>query len=250
MRSWKEKKWAKRVDILGVMVASSPMSEVLKRIRFKIQESRFNSPVFRPFFVVTVNPEFVVMSQEDEEFKRILNKADLAIPDGAGLKLAGAKYAVPGRVVVEALLKSKPRAFYLGGRDGVAKKMADKYGGKGDEGHENIKYQISNIKSNSKIIKKINQFKPDLLLVAYGAPWQEKWIYRHLPEIKAKVVMGVGGTFDYLVGKSKVPPDWVTEVGWEWLWRLVYEPWRWRRQLRLVKFVCLVAMGRFGIVDG
>ena len=52
--------------------------------------------------------------------------------------------------------------------------------------------------------------------------------------------MGVGGAFDYLTGRAKLPPEWVSGAGLEWLWRLLYEPWRWRRQLRLLKFVWLV----------
>ena len=73
-------------------------------------------------------------------------------------------------------------------------------------------------------MSKINKYQPDLLLVAYGAPWQEKWIWRHSEEIKAKVVIGVGGTFDSLAGRVKLPPKWVEKMGWEWLWRLKQEP--------------------------
>ncbi|TSC87393.1 MAG: N-acetylglucosaminyldiphosphoundecaprenol [Microgenomates group bacterium Gr01-1014_16] len=229
-----EKNGAETVDILGIEVASSRMDEVLSTIMSNVQYLMFNRPIFRPFFVVTVNPEFVVMAQEDKEFKEILNRADLAIADGVGLKLAGIKEIVPGRMLVEELLKMKLRTFYLGGINGVSEAMAKKYGGEFDEGERD--------EVNPQIINKINSYKPDLLLVAYGAPWQEKWIYRHLSEIKAKVVIGVGGAFDYLTGKAKVPPDWINEIGMEWLWRLFHEPWRWRRQLRLVKFAWLMAI--------
>lgn len=238
MRGWKENNGAKTVDILGVKVVSSPMSEVLRVLREKMARKTYD----RPYFVVTVNQEFVVMAQEDKEFKTILNLADLAIADGFGLKLAGATHIVPGRKVVEELLRLRKKVFYMGGRNGISQTMAKKYGGEFAEGGRSDE--------NLEIIREINGYKPDLLLVAFGAPWQEKWIYRHLPEIKAKMVMGVGGAFDYLTGKAKVPPDWVNEIGLEWFWRLVHEPWRWRRQLRLVKFAGLVIMGKFGILNG
>lgn len=238
MRGWKQKNGAKTVDILGVRVASSHMDEVLGILQKKMTQKTYD----RPFFVVTVNPEFLVQAGEDKEFKKILNEADLAIADGAGLKLAGVKEIIPGRKLVEELLGLKLKIFYLGGRNGVSEFMAKKYGGEFAEGERN--------EENLEIIKKINEYRPDLLLVAYGAPWQEKWIYRHLEEIKAKVVTGVGGAFDYLVGRSKIPPDWVNRAGLEWLWRLVHEPWRWKRQLRLVKFVGLVVLDKFGILNG
>ncbi|HJZ05489.1 hypothetical protein A2634_03325 [Candidatus Amesbacteria bacterium RIFCSPHIGHO2_01_FULL_48_32] len=218
-------------DILEIRVASTRMEEVIEIIESRIGKKHYD----RPFFVVTVNPEFIMLAQEDGEFKKILNEADLALADGVGLRLAGVKNIVPGRKLVEKLLKY--RVFYLGGRDGVAEKMAEKYGGEWDEGEESIR--AGEYKSIS-ILSKINKYRSDILMVAYGAPWQEKWIYRNLSRIRAKVVMGVGGAFDYLTGRAKLPPEWVSGAGLEWLWRLLYEPWRWRRQLRLLKFVWLV----------
>lgn len=229
-------------DIFGVNVFGSRMGEVLTIIKGKM----INKANKKPFFVVTVNPEFVVLAQKDAEFRNILNSADLAIADGVGLRLVGVKNIVPGRILVEKLLGG--RIFYLGGRNGVSRMMAEKYGGEYDSGAVDIKSQISNPKKqtmiNDQIIKKINNYKPDLLLVAYGAPWQEKWIYRHLDKIEAKVVMGVGGTLDYLTGISKVPPNWISGAGLEWLWRLVHEPWRWRRQLTLIQFVGMILTKR------
>ena len=233
---------AKIRDILGIRVVSSQIKQVLKRIETEIEKSDYN----RPFFVVTVNSEFVMLAQDDAEFKRILNSADLAIPDGVGLKLTGIENIVPGRKVVEELLKLKVRTFYLGGKDRVAQEMAKKFGGEWDEGEENIKIQITNNNSNSniKILNKINKYMPDLLLVAYGAPWQEKWLFANRQKLKAKVVMGVGGTFDYLTGKARLPPVWMEKAGLEWLWRLIHEPWRWRRQLNLLRFAYKILISK------
>src|SRR3989338_6970300 len=175
----------KTVNILGVGVVSSNKEQVINILSREINKRDLT----RPFFVVTVNPEFVMEAQRDGEFKRILNQADLALPDGVGLKLASREMTeiIPGRKVVEELLNKKIKVFYLGGE--------------------------------------------------YGGRWKKKWIWRNSEEIKGKVVMGVGGTFDSLAGRVKLPPKWVEKMGWEWLWRLKQEPWRWRRQLNLIKFV-------------
>lgn len=227
-----------KVNILGVGVTSTNFEEVLKIIGNRCSEIG----KVKPFLVVTVNPEFVMLAQNDQEFKKILNFADLAIPDGIGLKFAKFSLTiVPGRKLVEELLNQKYSFFFLGGRDGVAKAMGQRYTGDHDQGHQDIK----NIQphEDQKIIKKINISSPDILFVAYGAPWQEKWLFSNLSSLNSKVVMGVGGTFDYLVGKAKIPPDWVNRIGLEWLWRLAHQPWRWRRQLNLARFVWKVWLG-------
>lgn len=107
-----------------------------------------------------------------------------------------------------------------------------------DEGSKSIINETT--KEQQRIIKKINNFKPHFLFVAYGAPMQEKWVAKNLPKLKVKVGMGVGGAFDYLSGRVKRAPKIIQKLNLEWFWRLIHEPWRWRRQLRLVKFAWLV----------
>lgn len=207
-----------KANILGVRVNSTTMSEVLRKIGKK------------SLFIVTVNSEFIMLAQDDPEFKNILNNADLAIPDGVGLRFARPGLEIiPGRKLVEEILKlEKYKIFYLGGQDGVAEEMAKKFGGTFDPGEDDIKHPTR----NQEIIKKINNYKPDILLVAYGAPWQEKWIWNNRKELKAKVCIGVGGTFDYLTGKTVLPPEWVSKLGFEWLWRAIRNPRHWPRALR------------------
>ena len=76
--------------------------------------------------------------------------------------------------------------------------------------------------------------------MAYGFPKQEKWIYENLEKIPVKCAMGVGGAFDYISGKVPRAPSLVRSLGFEWLYRLIIEPWRWRRHLALIEFVYLV----------
>lgn len=213
--------------ILGVGVNGTELVEVLTKIATWVKKS----PQMK--LVTTVNPEFIVLAQDDPEFKNILNNADLNIPDGNGLKLAGIKNIIPGRKLVQELIKKSYKIFYLGSR--VAGEMAKKYGGAYDDGELDIKYP----RRNSEIVAKINKYQPDILLVAYGAPAQEKWLSANRNLLKAKVGIGVGGAFDYLTGKTKLPPKFIERYSLEWLWRLVQEPWRWRRQLRLIRFMWL-----------
>ncbi len=87
----------------------------------------------------------------------------------------------------------------------------------------------------------INESGADMLLVAYGAPKQDKWIYRNREKLPTvRVAIGVGGSFDFVTGKSIRAPRWVQNLGLEWLHRLLKEPWRWRRMLALPRFVLRV----------
>ncbi len=131
--------------------------------------------------------------------------------------------------------------FLLGERDGVAAKVAPllekKYpgikiagtfagdGSEAGDGETRAAVQASGA---------------DIVLVAYGAPKQELWIQRNVDKIPAKVAMGVGGTFLFLSGEVKRAPAWVRSIGYEWLFRLLIQPWRWRRQLALPRFVLQV----------
>ena len=223
------KKHDNRANVLGVRISGTNMQEALGKIASE------------KLFVVTVNPEFVMLAQDDLEFKNILNNADLAIADGVGLKLAGLKEIIPGRKLVEEIIKLKKyKIFYLGGQNGVAAEMAKKFGGESDPGHSDIRSQILDPRENERIINKINNYKPDVLLVAYGAPYQEKWLDTNSQLLNARVRIGVGGTFDYLTGRKPLPPKWAPE----WLWRLAHEPWRWKRQINLVRFVLSLMFSR------
>ena len=100
------------------------------------------------------------------------------------------------------------------------------------------------------IIRTIRAVSPDLLLVAYGVPAEEKWIARNRQRLGVPVMMGVGGAFDFAAGVTKRAPGWIRRLGLEWLYRLVREPWRWRRQLALPRFLSLVAKQKLGAITG
>lgn len=94
-------------------------------------------------------------------------------------------------------------------------------------------------KTISDVVARINKFKPDYLFVAFGMGKQEKFIFDNLDKLNTKVAMGVGGAFEYLSGNIRRAPLFIRKVGFEWLFRLLIQPWRWKRQLGLLKFCCL-----------
>jgi N-acetylglucosaminyldiphosphoundecaprenol N-acetyl-beta-D-mannosaminyltransferase len=92
----------------------------------------------------------------------------------------------------------------------------------------------------AEIVARIRAARPDILLVAYGAPAQDLWLARNLPQTGAAVGMGVGGSFDYIAGIVPRAPRWMRNRGLEWLYRLIRQPWRWRRMAVLPLFVLAV----------
>lgn len=187
-------------------------------------------------YIVTPNPEIIVVAQEDQQLKNILNNADLAIPDGVGLKLfTDIVCNTPGIDLMEELIGQAANYGFtiglLGGKDGVADQAAkclrQKY----------LKLKVIFAESELKSPKTPKLPKCDLLFVALGAPKQEKWIANNLPKIPVKVAMAVGGSLDYLSGKVPRAPKFIRKLGLEWLFRLVIQPWRIKRQLALVKYL-------------
>ncbi|PIS09037.1 glycosyltransferase [Candidatus Beckwithbacteria bacterium CG10_big_fil_rev_8_21_14_0_10_34_10] len=253
-------------NILGIKVDFINLPQALSQVEAWIDNNK-------QYQITTPNPEHIVMSLDDYRFKEILNKSALRICDGVGLSWA-AKFlsrkisrisnkadkdscyiktefdnCLSGVDLMQALCakaaKKKWRVFLLGGKNDVVQKAAFQL--KKNSKDLKVEYDSGslNIENESpkelrKTIEKINKFKPQLLFVAFGAPIQEKWIYNNLKKLKVKVAMGVGGSFDYLAGKVKRAPKVIRNHSLEWLWRLIIEPWRFKRQLRLLKFVYLV----------
>lgn len=224
----------------------------------------------RKIFIVTPNPEIIVRAQKDLELAKILNQASFALPDGAGVVLASGgrlEKRIAGADFAEDLIRVCAekgwRVFLLGGKEGVAEKAAANL--KRKFGKNNIKLdQNFEIKSFSgpkltkegrpigkreaererEAIRRINNFKPHVLLIGFGAPRQEKWLYLHFRKLRINVGMVVGGAFDFWAGKVPRAPKIMQELSLEWLWRLVREPWRIKRQLMLINFVWMVVKSK------
>jgi N-acetylglucosaminyldiphosphoundecaprenol N-acetyl-beta-D-mannosaminyltransferase len=192
-------------------------------------------------FVVTINPEIIMLAQEDEEYEKVLKSADLAVCDGVGVvwagKIFGRKFKgrVHGSDLVEGIVKAiekKPITVgFIGGQGNVALRTANCL---------KEKYPELKVAFTLEEWPQDKDLKCDILFVAFGSPKQEKWIYKNLSDIDVKVAVGVGGAFDFISGKVPRAPKLIRSVGLEWLFRLLIQPWRIKRQLALPKFVLLV----------
>lgn len=226
--------------ILGVRVDAVTLDAVLARIEAFIADGR-------PRQIVTVNPEFVMAAQSDAEFRRIINASALALPDGTGIWWASRRLGrplperIPGVDLVERLAALSAirgyRLYFLGAMPGVAERavavlhgcypglvVAGTYAGS------------PRVEDEAFIVARVCAARPDILLVAYGAPAQDRWIARNLDQLGVPVCIGVGGSFDYIAGARPRAPRWLRRAGLEWLHRLVTQPWRWRRMLALPRF--------------
>jgi N-acetylglucosaminyldiphosphoundecaprenol N-acetyl-beta-D-mannosaminyltransferase len=203
------------------------------------------------YYIVTPNPEILVYSYGHPSYKKILNEAKIALPDGVGVFLASALMGYPleeritGIDFMEEICKrsyEQPlRMGFLGGRGGVAEKTAECLKAKypwievvfvGEEWEGGMFARGP--------AARLHLFQIDILFVAFGYPKQEEWIYNNLEKLPVRVAMGVGGAFDYISGEVIRAPFIIRAVGLEWFFRLIRQPWRWRRQMALGKFVWLV----------
>lgn len=227
------------VLILGVKISNLSYNNTLELIK------KWLANRGRMRFVVTPNPEFLVKAQNDLEFKNILNQADLAIPDGSKLIWASKniiKERVSGTDLMVSLCGVCEKMGLTVGLMGGAEKVADKTA-------ECLlkKYPTLEIKTRREPEGSFE--KIDVLFVALGMGKQEKWIFNNremLKESGVKLAMGVGGAFDYISGRVPRAPKFVRDAGFEWLFRLIRQPWRIKRQLALIKFVRLITRGERG----
>ncbi len=236
------------VKILGVRIDKVDREEAYKRFLNLIKRDRVS-------VIYTPNTEIVMMAQKDEELKEILYNADLVVPDGVGLIYAskihnlGLTERVAGIELMERMLKfcnsTKQSIYLLGAKEEICKSAAEKI----HELYSNIEikgYQSGyySPEDEQKIIDTINELKPDLLFVAFGAPKQEKWIHHNKKILNCKVAMGVGGAFDVLSGTVKRAPKIFRNTGFEWLYRLLKNPTRFKRMLALPHFMLKVLLER------
>jgi len=221
-------------------------------------------------WITTVNPEFVMATISDAKFLDIINKSDIRTIDGIGLiwarevlkkkrgikrwwialksgvEILGGKWReelISGSDLLadfcKKAAKNNEKIFFLGGFDDRAKRCGEYFFKK----YKGLKYDFSEGQpgvKNEEVVKKINAFLPDYLVVAYGMKKQEEWIEKNLKNLKVKVVMGVGRSFDYYSGALERAPKWIREMGLEWLYSLFKDPKRWRRQLVLPRFIWMV----------
>jgi N-acetylglucosaminyldiphosphoundecaprenol N-acetyl-beta-D-mannosaminyltransferase len=236
--------------ILGVKIDEYSFSEVMQKIINFLKENKLHQ-------ICTVNPEFIVAAQNDSVFKDILNNSDLNVPDGVGLKYAAIykRQKIGERItgvdltweLCKMASERSYSVYFLGGKPGIAKKASSII----KKLYPELKIAGTDASNpnDAGLIEKINKSGADILLVAYGAPKQDKFIYK-LKNQKSKIkntriAIGVGGTFDYISGEISRAPKWVRSIGLEWLYRLIRQPSRIKRiYTAVIKFPVLLIFNR------
>ena len=193
---------------------------------------------WRPHHVVTANVDFLVQALRDTELRRILSDADLVLCDGKPLVWASRWLgnALPGRVagadLVPLLLQRAAvkgwKVFLLGAAPGVAeeaaRRVALQYPTLPEISCYSPPFRPLEEMDHGEIIARIRAVQPELLLVSFGCPKQEKWIAMHYRELGVPVSIGVGATLDFLAGRVRRAPLWMQRSGGEWLFRMAQEP--------------------------
>jgi len=239
--------------IVGISIENLRKKDILEKIIKNIKQTADF------YHIVSLNPEIIVIANNNPEFKEVIRTAHITINDGIGIVLAARLFGIqPGeRVTGVDLMKElvkvagnmRLRVLLIGGGKNLALRLAECYSKqypeatfKGVEGYENILHP--NKTETEALFTIVRSYKPHLVFVAFGSPQQEIWLARHSKEFKGTVGMGVGGAFDFLTGEVTRAPVFLRNFGLEWLFRLITQPWRWRRQVRLIRFAWLVLTQR------
>lgn len=203
--------------------------------------------------IIAINPEKLMTARKDLELKKLLNSSTYKIADGVGVIIASKfkrgniKSRITGIDCMDMLCQMSNdkgyKIFMYGAKEEIISKAKVNLENK----YPNIKivgYINGYEKNNDLIIKKINEARPDILFVALGSPKQEFWIKENMEKLDVNIFQGVGGSFDVLSENIKRAPKWMQNIGLEWFYRLIKEPSRIGRQLKLFKFLILIALGR------
>lgn len=230
----------KKTSILGVDITTSKPEEILEFIVEELQKEKGRR---KKLIIFTPNPEMISEAHKDKRLRDVLNQAQISLPDGVGVIVAGKLLGKPiqARIagvdfmknLVKSVSKQPVNTGFLGGLPGVAKEAADCL----KEKYPKLRVAYA---SDTFDKPKMIHSDIDILFVAYGFPKQEQWILKNINEIPAAVVMGVGGTFDFIAGRVPRAPKIIRDIGLEWMFRLIIQPWRIRRQARLLHFGGLI----------
>ncbi len=233
-------------NILGLEFDNVTMDEALA-----IGEELLDRP--GASVVVTPNAEIAYDAYKNSEFTQLLNRADLMLPDGAGVVLAAKLLKTPlkGKVagidfaagMLQVFARKGTKLYLLGSKPGVAEAAADKMKEKAP-GLQICGLADGYFQDESAVVEKINASCAEALFVCLGAPKQEHFMFSHQPEFTSvRLMAGLGGSLDSFAGNVKRAPKWMIKLQLEWLYRLIKEPKRFGRMLRLPKYI-FAALGR------
>lgn len=232
------------VVILGIPFHNVSFADTVEWVRQRVRSRR-------PAYIATANMDFVTQAWRDPELQRILLEADLVVADGIPIvwlsRILGypLKERVTGSDLVPLFAELAAREGFslygLGGAEGVAEKaltkLAERYPGMRIAGfYSPPKADILDM-DNPGILARLATANPDILLVAFGGPKQEKWCNLHIRQWKVPIAIGIGGSLDFLAGAQKRAPRWIQRLALEWLWRMLSDPRRlFRRYVANIAF--------------
>lgn len=235
-----------KIDVMGLKFDSMTMDEALSRAEALLRGDK-------AAYVVTPNAEIAYEALHDGQLREMLNGADLMLPDGAGVVLASKLLRTPVKQKVAGVdfaagllgvLERNGQSLYLlGGKPGIGELAAQKM----LEAHPQLR--IAGIadgyfQDEAPVIAKINASGADALFVCRGAPKQERFMVQHQQELHVHLMAGLGGSLDAFAGTVQRAPAWMIRLNLEWLYRLIREPKRFRRMLRLPKYLWAVMLKR------
>lgn len=234
---------------MDIAIQADSENNILEKIKKNIAQTK------EFCHIVSINPENVIEARQNSTFKTVIESAQIQIIDGSGIVWAATQKGISGleRVtgvdLMEKLLEmaggQSVRIMFIGGSPKVAERLADCYSQKYPKAKFLGITGIKNIKNPQKdeeatLFSIVADYMPQIVFVSFGSPAQELWIDAHKEQFKGMVCMGVGGAFDFLSGRVVRAPRIIRKLGMEWLFRLILQPWRFRRQLNLVKFIGLI----------
>jgi N-acetylglucosaminyldiphosphoundecaprenol N-acetyl-beta-D-mannosaminyltransferase len=248
-----------RFSLAGVPIDPLSQKDVLDKIKLYLSSNR------KFIHIVSINPENVVIAQDNKTYMSVCQRSDLALTDGIGVLLGARLFgkSIPERVQGAVLL---PRlldlvgvmgltSVLIGSQANLAEKIAECYSQSypearfiGTNGYKNVLSPTTEEERTIEAIVRAN--RPHFVFVAFGSPTQEIWIDSHKKLLEGSICMGVGGAFNYLTGVSHSPPSMIRRMGLEWLYRLMREPWRAGRQFtRLPFFIGLILKEWLGMYN-
>jgi len=233
-------------NILGVDVCVATY-DTLRESICKNMENKEKS------FLVAINPEKILKARRDKELLQLLNRATYQIPDGIGAvyasKLQNGKIRerITGidsmEMLCELATEKGFRIFLYGARREVVtaakEKLEQQY-----PGIQIVGFMDGYQQDDQVVIDAINRSCADIIFVAMGSPKQENWIVDHMSQVSGVIFQGVGGSFDVISGNVKRAPKWMQKLGLEWFYRLLKDPRRIVRQIKLIQFLGLALFVR------
>ena len=235
-----------RTDVMGVGFDNVTMEEAIEKAKDLLSRPG-------PAYCVTPNAEIVYEAMHDEDFREILNGAALVLPDGAGTVLGAKLLGTPLKEKVAGidfasnllgvLEETGKRLYLLGGKPGIAEQAAENM----KKAHPDLcicGVADGYFKDERPVVARVNEAEPDALFVCLGAPKQEIFMHAHRSDLAVPFMIGLGGSLDGFAGTVKRAPKWMIRLQLEWLYRLVKEPKRIGRMMRLPKFVLAVLAQR------